>query len=78
MDKNELLTRIAAILTTLDETKGSPESMLYIFMGMDMDKWSQVRNILIDADLVQIKSHYVTLTPKGKETAQKLNKAIGH
>ena len=34
MTKDVLLARIAAIVTTLEETNGSPESMLYIFSDM--------------------------------------------
>jgi len=78
MAKDEMLVKIAAILTTLDETNGSPESMLYIFFDMNMDSYSKVRDILISAGLIRIKSHYVTLTNSGKVTAQKLNKVIGN
>lgn len=76
MEKKELLARIAAIVATLDETNGSPESMLYIFLDMNMDLWIKVRAILLDSKLIEIKSNYVTLTASGKETAQKLNRAI--
>ena len=76
MTKYVLLTRIAAIITTLDETNGSPESMLYIFCGMDMQAYEAIRDILVEANLVTIKGHYVTLTSEGKITAAKINAAI--
>jgi hypothetical protein len=77
MTKDVLLTRIAAIVTTLEETDGSPESMLYIFCEMNMDDWQTLRYILISANIVSIsKGHYVTLTENGKQTAIRLNKAI--
>lgn len=76
MDKNTLLTRLAAVVTTLDETNGTPESMLYIFCDMDMQAYEILRNVLVKADLVTIRGNYVTLTQNGKETAQKLNAAI--
>lgn len=76
MDKNELLTKIAAILTTLLETGGSPESMLYIFCDMDMDKWTKMRYILTTAEFVTIKGNYVTLTAVGREKAELINKAL--
>lgn len=76
MDKKLLLSRIAAILTTLLETNGSPESMLYIFCDMNMDHYSTIRDILLDSKLIAIKGHYVTLTDKGKDTAQQLNSVI--
>lgn len=70
------LAKIAAVIATLDETDGSPESMLYIFFDMDMTTYQNVRNVLLDSELIVIKGNYVTLTQKGKELAQKLNKAI--
>ena len=76
MDKNLLLTRVAAIVTTLEETNGTPESMLYIFCDMDMSAYEIVRDILVKANLVTIKGHYVTLTNEGKSMAQRLNAAI--
>lgn len=78
MDKNYVMVRVAAILTTLLETNGAPESYLYIFMDMDMDKWQTIRRILIEAGFVQIKSNYVTLTQLGIQTAEKLDKAISN
>ena len=71
-----MLAKIAAVIATLDETNGSPESMLYIFFSMDMDLWTKVRTILIESNLITVKGNYVTLTPAGKVTAQKLNQAI--
>jgi len=76
MTKNILITRIAAILATLEETNGSPESMLYIFCGMNMDDYQAIRGILVDAGYVTIKGNYVTLTASGRETARKINSVI--
>jgi predicted transcriptional regulator len=72
------LQKVAAIIATLGETNGSPESMLYIFCDMDMDKWTAMRYALVQSDLIIIKGNYVTLTAKGKALADKLNKTIGH
>lgn len=78
MDKNELMTKVVAVLTTLVETNsGSPESMLYIGVcGMDMDKWMTLREILIKTGFVTIRGNYVTLTKLGKETGEKLNTVL--
>ena len=73
MTKEMMLTRIAAIVTTLAETNGTPESMLYIFCEMDMQAYEMIRDVLTRAKLVTIKGNYVTLTNEGKETARKLN-----
>ena len=76
MTKEMLLTRIAAIVSTLNETDGSPESMLYIFCEMDMHAYETIRDVLVRAGYVTIKGNYVTLTTLGKETAVKLDAAI--
>lgn len=77
MDKKLLLTRIAAILTTLLEMGGTPESSLYMFCEMNMEHYETIRDIMVGSKLVQIKGHYVTLTEKGKTTAQECNAVIG-
>ena len=69
------LARVAAILATLEETNGSPESILYIFCDSNLEEWHFIRGILLEAKLIEINAHYVTLTAKGQETAQKLNAA---
>ena len=76
MNKDQILTRIAAIVSTLNETNGSPESMLYIFCEMNMDDWQTIRDILTRGRLVTIKGHFVMLTETGKETARKLDAVI--
>lgn len=76
MTKDVVITRIAAIVSTLEDVNGTPESMLYILCDMNMDDWQMIRDILIRANLVTIKGHYVTLTEQGKETANKLNSVI--
>ena len=76
MTKDVLLTRIAAIVTTLEETNGSPESMLYIFCEVNMNDYQMIRGILVKAGYVTIRGNYVTLTQSSKETAARLNAAI--
>ena len=76
MDKNELMTRIAAIVSTLNETNGAPESMLYIFCNMDMNDWSIIKDVLIRSGMMTCKGHYCRLTDSGIETAKKLDAVI--
>lgn len=71
-----MLTKIAALLSTLNETGGSPESMLYIFFDMNMDVWTKVKFQLIQAGLISVKGYYVTLTELGRETALKIDSAL--
>lgn len=76
MTKDMLMARIAAIVTTLADMGGSPESTLYLALGMDMDAWQTIRGIMLRSGLVNISSHYVTLTDSGKVTADRLNAVI--
>lgn len=76
MVKNELLKYIAAIVTTLEETGGSPESILYIGTGMDFSKWNDLRIIMIGSDLIAISGNYVTLTERGRILAIECNKLL--
>lgn len=71
-----MLAKIAAVLSTLKETGGSPESMLYIFFDMDMDVWTRVRNVLISENMIQIKGNYVTLTEYGLKKATQIDEAV--
>jgi hypothetical protein len=75
MDKKTVMTRIAAIVSSLGDD-GTPESMLYIFCDMNMQDYEIIRDILVKANLVSIRNHFVTLTQTGKETADKLNALI--
>lgn len=77
ISKDELFKIVAAILTSLHESdSGTPESMLYIVCGMDMDKWNYVRGIMLRADWISIKGNYVTLTAGGTKTAIEINAAL--
>jgi hypothetical protein len=76
MDKNQLLVRVAAVVTTLAETDGAPESMLYMLCDMNMEQYGILRDVLVKADLVSISGNYVTLTRNGQITADRLNKSM--
>ncbi len=70
------LAKIAAVISTLNETNGSPESMLYIFFDMNMDAWLDVRRALLTSGVINVKGHYVTLTEKGRKLATDIDKAV--
>ena len=76
MTKNELLTRIAATLTTLAETNGSPESMIYLAFGADIHEWNDLKAILLKMDWIKVSAHYVTLTEAGKLKAAEIESAM--
>jgi len=74
MNPNQMLAKIAATVSTLAETEGASESALYLTVcGCDMSTWETLRSVLLGSSLVSIKSHFVTLTPKGKEIGDKIN-----
>ena len=78
MTHENLLTSIAAILTTALETEPYPfpESMAYLAMGSDIQAWETVRAGMVHAGLVTIRGYCITLTPKGRALAEKCNAAV--
>lgn len=76
MNKQDMMVKIAAIVSALDETGGSPESMLYIFCNMNIHEYNTIRDILVQGGLVTVKGNFVTLTAKGQDTAKELNKVL--
>ena len=76
MTNNDLILRVATIVSTLAEIDGSPESMLYVFCNMDMHGYETARDVLLQMELITIESHYVKLTAKGKDVARKINARI--
>lgn len=73
MTQKDAMLFIASFLETLRETKGSPESTFYIFLGCDMRKWEALKGIMLKASLVNIRGNFVTLTVKGQEVAEQLH-----
>lgn len=76
MTRNELLVRIAATLTTLNETGGSPESMIYLAFGANLDEWVTLKTILLESKMISVRGNYVTLTELGKKTAEEIDSKI--
>lgn len=72
----DLLIIIGAMLSALNSTNGAPESMLYINCDMDMNKWSIIREVMLQSKLINIKSNYVTLTLEGQLAAQAIDAKI--
>jgi len=68
--------RIAAVLVTLEETGGGPESSLYLALGGDIHEWYEVKTLLLASGLVTIRAHWVTLTAKGRTQAQEVKRII--
>lgn len=55
---------------------GTPESHLYILVGMDMERWGMVRRLMVEAKLATISGNLVTLTPHGKSLAVQFKAAL--
>lgn len=79
MNKNDLLTYLAAVLTTALETEPAPfpESMAYLALGSDMGKWEIVRAALTENGLITItRGHAIELTDAGRALARECNAAL--
>lgn len=76
MNKGQIYARIAAIVTTLAETGGGPESSIYLALGMDMGLWMMLRQVLVENGLVTINDHWCELTGKGASLAEQCNAVL--
>lgn len=79
MTTKDIQVWICAILATALETEPSffPESHGYIAIGCNLSEWTSVKKIMVDAGLITIESGpTIALTPKGRELAQKIEKAV--
>ena len=69
-------TDIVAVLTTLAEVDGAPETMIYLAVGSEMERWNKLKYALVSSGLVVVNHNFVTITAKGKVLADKLNLAM--
>jgi len=76
MDKREANKILCAVLSTLSEVDGAPESILYMGIGADMGRWETIRGFMLAGHLVTIEGNYVRLTEYGKEIAGKVNAMV--
>ena len=79
MTQNEMVQKIAAVVSTLGEVKsqGVPESSLYLAVcDSNLDEWNTLKAVMVKSDLIEVKFHAVSLTQKGKQLADKINAAL--
>jgi len=79
MDKQQLLTWIAGILTTLNEVSPNdpiPASSIYLAMGMNMSDYEIVRNMMLAGGWISTTSSTIALTQKGRDKAIELENAM--
>lgn len=70
--RTEINRDLSAVLTALREADtDAAETMFYLAMDSDIDRWTQVREILKLGGLVEVKANRVSLTEKGKTVADK-------
>ena len=73
---DNVTTKLAAILTTLAETGGAPESIIYLGVNSNLDEWARLKYVLMDNGLCSIVFDYMTLTDKGLKLAKQIEAAI--
>lgn len=79
MDKQQLLSWIAGILTTLNEVSPNdpiPASSIYLAMGMNMSDYELVRNMMTSAGWISTTPSTIALTQKGRDKAIELEQAM--
>ena len=79
LTKNELLTYVSAILTTLLEVSPNdpiPASSIYLALGMDLGKYELVKDIMVQCNWIVATSFTITLTSEGRAKATELENAL--
>lgn len=72
----QVMSRVAAILSTLLETGGGPESSIYLALGANLSMWEGLKGLMLRSDLIAISGHWVELTEKGRQMAEKCNAVL--
>jgi hypothetical protein len=68
---------IAAILTALRDVGGdAPAGAIYAALGMDLEAYEIVRDVLVYSGLVTVQGEVLVLTPKGSELAGMIDAAL--
>lgn len=73
----EIVLKLIAILDILAEVDWTPESMLYIFVGSDMQEWEFYKGILLIQNWVEIHpNHSVWITTAGRAKQKEIQGMI--
>lgn len=78
MNRDTLNVLLCSIITTLDETKEGWAPRSYVMLGcnLDLDSYQFVESVMVKGGLVETTSETITITPKGREIAKKVNDHI--
>jgi hypothetical protein len=78
MTRHDLLTAVAAVLTTALETEPDPfpESTVYLAVcGTDIETWEALKYVLTSTGLVTCSGNCIHLTDKGRRYAVELEES---
>ena len=78
MTRDDINKYLAAILTTLADVTGPVgESTIYIALGCDLGKWTQLRSIMLGAGLIRTSDAWgIELTAAGRVLAEKITAIV--
>jgi hypothetical protein len=72
----QVMIGTAALLTTLTETGGGPESSLYLAIGSDIEVSNAVTSICARKGWITNRAHWLEITSAGREIANQINAAV--
>lgn len=74
MDRNQLLTYTAMVLTTVNEDPSGtiPKSPVYLVLNHDMEAFDAVTSALVLARLITMSSDLIKITEDGRKVAREL------
>lgn len=74
MNKQQIMTYVAGIVTTLHELgTDCAESTIYTAMGMDIGRYEAIRGLMVASDLILVRGHRIALTEKGRTLAANIS-----
>lgn len=77
MSEQQVMARVAAILSTLLEAGGGPESSVYLALGSNLSLWQGIKGLMVRSDLIRVDGNsWVELTEKGREIAEQCNAVL--
>ena len=69
----QVMIGTAALVTTLAEVDGGPESSLYLAMGSDYEVTVAVKAICLKKGWITERMNWLEITPAGRAIAEQLN-----
>ena len=76
LQARELKVQALAVLAQLAESGGTPESHIYIQLGMNLRDYGLIRDVLQGCGFIGISGNFVELTEAGQKAGDEINASL--